>query len=89
MGCEMIDEKVMSPVPHEVDWLVRCYGFLVPAGQTWTGMQLASAIARTYYLHGPVKYAHKIAMETIISVARSCGDVYTGKYTVENEIKRF
>ena len=76
----------MSP---DIDWLVSCYGFLVPVGQTWTGKEFASAIARTYYLHGPVKYAHKIAMETIISIARSCGDVYTGKYTIENEIKRF
>lgn len=79
----------MSTVPHEVDWLVRCYGFLVPAGQTWIGMRLASAIARTYYLHGPVEYAHKIAMDLIVYITRSCGDVYTGQYTVENEIKRF
>ena len=85
----MIDEKVMSPVPQEVDWLVRCYGFLVPFGQTLTGKEFASAIARMYYLHGPVKYAHKIAMELIVYIARSCGDVYTGEYTMENEIKRF
>ena len=76
-------------MPTKIEWLVNCYGFLVPSGQTWTGKEFASAIARTYYLHGPVEYAHKIAMELIVYITRSCGDVCTGKYTVENEIKRF
>ena len=76
-------------MPTDIEWLVGCYGFLVPFGQIWTGKEFASAIARTYYLHGPVEHAHKIAMERIVYIARSCGDVYTGKYTMENEIKRF
>ena len=85
----MIDEKVISPMPYEVEWLVSCYGFLLPFGQIWTGKEFASAIARTYCLHGPVEYAHNIAMERIVYITRLCGDVYTGKYTMENEIKRF
>ena len=82
----MIDENVMLPVPHEVDWLVRCYGFLVPAGQTWTGMKLASAIAETYCLYGPAVVAHTVAMEKIFSINRRCDDVYSVKYIVKGEV---
>lgn len=82
----MIDEKVMSSVPHEVDWLVRCYGFLVPAGQTWTGMKLASTIAETYCLYGPVVVAYNVAMEQIFSITRGCGDVFSVKYIVKGEV---
>ena len=84
----MIDEKVVSPVPHEVDWLVRCYGFLVPDGQTWTGMQLASAIAEAYDCfrsQNPVLTARVIAMEQIFSIARR-DYVYSGKYIVKGEV---
>ena len=81
----MIDKKVMSPMPHEVDWLVRCYGFLVPAGQTWTGMKLASAIAETYCLYGPAVVAHTVAMEQIFSIRR-CDDVFSVKYIVKGEV---
>ena len=79
-------EEAMSPVPHEVDWLVRCYGFLVPAGQTWTGMKLASAIAETYCLYGPVVVAYNVAMEQIFSITRGCGDVFSVKYIVKGEV---
>ena len=82
----MIDENVMLPVPREVDWLVRCYGFLVPAGQTWTGMKLASAIAETYCLYGPAVVAHTVAMEKIFSINRRCDDVYSVKYIVKGEV---
>ena len=82
----MIGKKVMSSVPFEVEWLVRCYGFLVPAGQTWTGMKLASAIAETYCLYGPVVVAHTVAMEKLFSITRGCGDVYSVKYIVEGEV---
>ena len=75
----------MNSVPHEVDWLVRCYGFLVPAGQTWTGMKLASAIAETYCLYGPVVVAHTVAMEQIFSIARR-DYVYSVKYIVKGEV---
>ena len=84
----MIDEKVVSPVPHEVDWLVRCYGFLVPDGQTWTGMQLASAIAEAYDCfrsQNPVLTARVIAMEQIFSIARR-DYVYSVKYIVKGEV---
>ena len=79
----------MSTVPHEVDWLVRCYGFLVPAGQTWTGMQLASAIAEAYDCfrsQNPVLTARVIAMEQISSITRRRDDVYTVKYIVKGEV---
>ena len=82
----MIDENVMLPVPYEVDWLVRCYGFLVPAGQTWTGMKLASAIAETYCVHGPVVEAIMVAREQIFSITRGCGDRFSVKYIVEGEV---
>ena len=75
----------MNSVPHEVDWLVRCYGFLVPAGQTWTGMKLASAIAETYCLYGPAVVAHTVAMEQIFSIARR-DYVYSVKYIVKGEV---
>ena len=75
----------MNSVPHEVDWLVRCYGFLVPDGQTWTGMKLASAIAETYCLYGPVLTARVIAMEQIFSIARR-DYVYSVKYIVKGEV---
>ena len=75
----------MLPVPHEVDWLVRCYGFLVPDGQTWTGMKLASAIAETYCLYGPAVVAHTVAMEQIFSIARR-DYVYSVKYIVKGEV---
>ena len=76
----------MLPVPDEVRWLVHCYGFLVPAGQTWTGMKLASAIAETYCLYGPVVVAHTVAMEKIFSITRGCGDVFSVKYIAEGEV---
>ena len=76
----------MLPVPDEVRWLVHCYGFLVPAGQTWTGMKLASAIAETYCLYGPAVVAHTVAMEKIFSINRRCGDVFSVKYIVEGEV---
>ena len=76
----------MLPVPDEVDWLVRCYGFLVPFGQTWTGMKLASAIAETYCLYGPAVVAHTVAMEQIFSITRGCGDVFSVKYIVKGEV---
>ena len=79
----------MLSVPTDIEWLVVCYGFLVPFGQIWTGKEFADAIARMYCLHGPVAYANKIAMERIVYITRTCGDVCTGKYTMENEIKRF
>ena len=85
----MIDKKVMSPMPHEVDWLVRCYGFLVPAGQTWTGMQLASAIAEAYdcFLSQNLALtARVIAMEQIFSINRQCDDVFSVKYIVKGEV---
>ena len=75
----------MNSVPHEVDWLVRCYGFLVPDGQTWTGMKLASAIAETYCLYGPAVVAHTVAMEQIFSIARR-DYVYSVKYIVKGEV---
>ena len=84
----MIDKKVMSPMPHEVDWLVRCYGFLVPDGQTWTGMQFASAIAEAYDCfrsQNPVLTARVIAMEQIFSIARR-DYVYSVKYIVKGEV---
>ena len=77
---------MMSSVPHEIEWLVACYGFLVPAGQTWTGMKLASAIAETYCLYGPVLVAYTVAMEKIFSITRRCGDAYSVKYIVEGEV---
>ena len=77
---------VMRPVPYEVEWLVACYGFLVPTGQTWTGMKLASAIAETYCVHGPVAKAINVAREQISSITRGCGDVYSVKYIVEGEV---
>ena len=79
----------MLPVPDEVRWLVHCYGFLVPDGQTWTGMQFASAIAEAYDCfrsHNPVLAARVIAMEQIFSIARGCGDVYSVKYIVKGEV---
>ena len=76
----------MSTVPYEVDWLVRCYGFLVPVGQTWTGMKLASAIAETYCLYGPAVVAHTVAMEKIFSINRRCDDVFSVKYIVKGEV---
>ena len=76
----------MLPVPDEVRWLVHCYGFLVPAGQTWTGMQLASAIAETYCLYGPAVVAHTVAMEKIFSINRRCDDVFSVKYIVKGEV---
>ena len=81
----MIDKKVMLPVPDEVRWLVHCYGFLVPFGQTWTGMKLASAIAETYCLYGPAVVAHTVAMEQIFSIARR-DYVYSVKYIVKGEV---
>ena len=75
----------MNSVPHEVNWLVRCYGFLVPDGQTWTGMKLASAIAETYCLYGPAVVAHTVAMEQIFSIARR-DYVYSVKYIVKGEV---
>ena len=75
----------MLPVPDEVRWLVHCYGFLVPAGQTWTGMKLASAIAETYCLYGPAVVAHTVAMEQIFSIARR-DYVYSVKYIVKGEV---
>ena len=85
----MIDKKVMSPMPHEVDWLVRCYGFLVPDGQTWTGIQFASAIAEAYDCfrsQNPVLTARVIAMEQIFSINRQCDDVFSVKYIVKGEV---
>ena len=76
----------MNSVPHEVDWLVRCYGFLVPAGQTWTGMKLASAIAETYCVHGPVVEAIRVAREPIFSISRQCDNVFSVKYIVKGEV---
>ena len=76
----------MLPVPDEVRWLVHCYGFLVPAGQTWTGMKLASAIAETYCLYGPAVVAHTVAMEKIFSINRRCDDVFSVKYIVKGEV---
>ena len=76
----------MLPVPDEVRWLVHCYGFLVPAGQTWTGMKLASAIAETYCLYGPAVVAHTVAMEKIFSINRRCDDVFSVKYIVKGEM---
>ena len=81
----MIDKKVMLTVPDEVRWLVHCYGFLVPDGQTWTGMKLASAIAETYCLYGPAVVAHTVAMEQIFSIARR-DYVYSVKYIVKGEV---
>ena len=78
----------MNSVPHEVDWLVRCYGFLVPDGQTWTGMQFASAIAEAYdgfRSQNPVLTARVIAMEQIFSIARR-DYVYSVKYIVKGEV---
>ena len=75
----------MHCVPDEVRWLVHCYGFLVPAGQTWTGMKLASAIAETYCLYGPAVVAHTVAMEQIFSIARR-DYVYSVKYIVKGEV---
>ena len=75
----------MLPVPDEVRWLVHCYGFLVPDGQTWTGMKLASAIAETYCLYGPAVVAHTVAMEQIFSIARR-DYVYSVKYIVKGEV---
>ena len=76
----------MNSVPDEVRWLVHCYGFLVPAGQTWTGMKLASAIAETYCLYGPAVVAHTVALEKIFSIARGCGGMYSVKYIVKGEV---
>ena len=79
----------MLPVPDEVRWLVHCYGFLVPDGQTWTGMQLASAIAEAYDCfrsQNPVLTARVIAMEQIFSINRQCDDVCSVKYRVEGEV---
>ena len=76
----------MLPIPDEVRWLVHCYGFLVPAGQTWTGMKLASAIAETYCLYGPAVVAHTVAMEKIFSINRRCDDVFSVKYIVKGEV---
>ena len=76
----------MLPVPDEVRWLVHCYGFLVPVGQTWTGMKLASAIAETYCLYGPAVVAHTVAMEKIFSINRRCDDVFSVKYIVKGEV---
>ena len=75
----------MLPVPDEVRWLAHCYGFLVPFGQTWTGMKLASAIAETYCLYGPAVVAHTVAMEQIFSIARR-DYVYSVKYIVKGEV---
>lgn len=75
----------MLPVPDEVRWLVHCYGFLVPDGQTWTGMKLASAIAETYCLYGPAVVAHTVTMEQIFSIARR-DYVYSVKYIVKGEV---
>ena len=79
----------MNSVPDEVRWLVHCYGFLVPAGQTWTGMQLASAIAEAYDCfrsQNPVLTARVIAMEQIFSITRGCGDRFSVKYIVKGEV---
>ena len=79
-------EEVM---PTDIDWLVRCYGFLVPTGQTWTGMQLASAIAEAYDCfrsQNPVLTARVIAMEQIFSITRGCDDVFSVKYIVKGEV---
>ena len=75
----------MLPVPDEVRWLAHCYGFLVPFGQTWTGMKLASAIAETYCLYGPAVVAHTVAMEQIFSITRR-DYVYSVKYIVKGEV---
>ena len=76
----------MSSVPFEIEWLAVCYGFLIPTGQTWTGMKLASAIAETYCVHGPVVKAIEVAREQIFSITRGCGDVYSVKYIKEGEV---
>ena len=84
----MIDEKDMSPVPHEVKWLVRSYGFLVPDGQTWTGMQFASAIAEAYDCfrsENPILTARVVAMEQIFSITRR-DYVYSVKYIAKGEV---
>ena len=84
----MIDKKVMLPVPDEVRWLVHCYGFLVPDGQTWTGMKFASAIAEAYDCfrsQNPGLTARVIAMEQIFSIARR-DYVYSVKYIVKGEV---
>ena len=78
----------MLPVPDEVRWLVHCYGFLVPDGQTWTGMQFASAIAEAYDCfrsQNPVLTARVIAMEQIFSIARR-DYVYSVKCIVKGEV---
>ena len=78
----------MSSVPHEVDWLVRSYGFLIPDGQTWTGMQLASAIAEAYDCfrsETPILSARVIAMEQIFSITRR-DYVYSVKYIAKGEV---
>lgn len=78
----------MNSVPDEVRWLVHCYGFLVPDGQTWTGMQLASAIAEAYDFfrsQNPVLTARVIAMGQIFSIARR-DYVYSVKYIVKGEV---
>ena len=77
---------VMRHVPYEIEWLVACYGFLVPIGQTWTGTKLASAIAEAYCVHGPVAKAINVAREQISSITRGCCDVYSVKYIVEGEV---
>ena len=76
----------MSSVPFEVEWLTVCYGFMVPVGQTWTGTKLASAIAETYCVHGPVVKAISVAREQVYSITRGCGDVYSVKYIKEGEV---
>ena len=79
----------MHCVPDEVRWLVHCYGFLVPDGQTWTGMQFASAIAEAYDCfrsQNPVLTARVIAMEQIFSITRGCNDEFSVKYIVKGEV---
>ena len=79
----------MLPVPDDVRWLVHCYGSLVPDGQTWTGMQFASAIAEAYDCfrsQNPVLTARVIAMEQIFSITRRCDDVFSVKYIVKGEV---
>ena len=79
----------MHCVPDEVRGLVHCYGFLVPDGQTWTGMQFASAIAEAYDCfrsQNPVLTARVIAMEQIFSITRGCNEEISVKYIVKGEV---
>lgn len=73
-------------MPIDIEWLVSCYGFLVPFGETYTGKQLAKAIADTYCKHGVICHAIKTAEDLIVSIHRGCGDVFSGKYIVKGEV---